>query len=168
MPAMVRLANALGLVIAVGLAGCGPKPGPQTVVDRGGDGSGSAVAVGADAGIAAADAGPPLPLDRDLPRLATRALAMYEAIAVAFREAGTDCSVATAKLVGIEAANADVIAANALVVRDGRSAELRLALKPQETRFGVAAAAVMGSPVLPACAHEPAFTAAFDGLAGSP
>ena len=42
--------------------------------------------------------GPPAPLDQDLPRLATRAVQMLQAIAAALDAAGEDCAVATGKL----------------------------------------------------------------------
>ena len=59
-----------------------------------------------------------------------------------------------------------MITANTTIVREGRESELRVALRPREPQFAAAAQAVMASPVMPACAKDPAFRAAFDGLSG--
>jgi len=69
-------------------------------------------------------------LDQDLPRLAQRATTLYQEVASAFATAGVDCAAATARLVALQQTYADVIAANAKILHDGRARELRAALEP--------------------------------------
>jgi len=115
----------------------------------------------------AVDAGPPpdaRPLDRDLPRLVERSLAMYHDIAAAFTASGDDCAAATAQLGQLAMRDRDVVAANAAVLHDGRAAQLRAALAPHSDAFDAAARAIMQSPTLSRCAQDPAFAKAFDEL----
>jgi hypothetical protein len=108
------------------------------------------------------------PFDQDLPRLATRSLAMYTALAGAFAKAGTDCAAATTALGALEKEYADAIAANAKVLRDGRAKELREALAPHQGDFDAQAKAIAGAPTLAACERDKPFADAFDRLAGPP
>src|SRR4051812_36080821 len=111
------------LVIAA-LIACSGHP-PATPLPPG---SGSAVVVIADAAIDA----PPPPLDRDPPRLAARAVDMMQAVATALADSGEDCAAATAKLDTIRADFADLLAANATMLADGRKAELKAAIAPRQ------------------------------------
>lgn len=146
------------LLVAVAVAACGhPPPAPAT-------GSGSAApATPVDAAIDA-----PLTLDQDLAALAVRALALYEAVAVAFSAAGTECPVATTKLDELATAYGDVVAANAKVMREHRAKELRAALLPHQARFDAAAKTIMESTTMRTCAPNKAFEQAFDRLMESP
>lgn len=145
------------LLAAVAALGCGhPPAGPSP------RGAGAPQAI--DAGPVAVDAPPPLA--EDLPRLAARAVELYEAIARGFAAAGEDCARATATLRELAARYADVIAANQQVIRDGRGTQLKLALRPYDARFDAAARAVVQGPTMAACARDPGFATAFDALAG--
>ena len=110
----------------------------------------------------------PVALDDDLPRLAQRAVAMYQEIAArALGDAG-DCAAATAKLEAIETSYADVIAANRRVLHGGRDKirQLHVALEPHQTDFDAAAHAIVQSPTMTTCSHDPAFAHAIDELVG--
>ena len=120
----------------------------------------------ADAGVVApADAAA---LDQDLPRLATRALKLYQDVAAAFAAAGEDCAVATQKLGELHGTYADVVAANAKVMHDGRGQELRAALAPHGAQFDAAAQAIVGAKTLPKCSQDAAFAHAYDALFEAP
>jgi len=120
----------------------------------------------ADAAVVApADAGP---LDRDLPRLATRALALYQDVAAAFAAVGEDCAAATEKLGELHGRYADVVAANAKVMHDGRAQELRAALAPHSAQLDAAAQAIVGAKTLPKCSQDAAFAHAYDALFEAP
>jgi hypothetical protein len=149
------MSRACAAVIALGLAaGCGnPGPGPASPPPP----------PPADAAIPDA-----LPLDRDYARLAERAVALYEDIAAAFRDADQDCPRATAALGGLAAEYGDVVAANAKVLHEGRARELKPALAGHEERFDAAARAIVQSPTMASCADDPAFTQAFDELVAPP
>jgi hypothetical protein len=149
----MSLATALGAVIAC--SGAAPPPAHQVPPP---------VAIVVDAGPPA-DAGP---LDRDLPRLIERSLAMYRDIAAAFAASGEDCEAATAKLGELTARDRDVVTANAKVLHDGRAAELRAALEAHGEAFDAAARAVMQSPTLARCARDRTFARAFDQLFEAP
>jgi len=107
-------------------------------------------------------------LDRDLPRLAQRALEMTEHVAAALTAAGEDCAAATQKLTELHAAYTDVVAANAKVMHDGRAREMRQALEPMSAQFDAAAKTIMGSKTLPRCSQDAAFARAFDLLFEAP
>jgi len=144
------------LWVALLLCGCGNhRPAQQT----------TRVAPPVDAPAAPVDAGP---LDQDLPRLARRALEMTQNVAAALAAAGDDCAVATQKLGELRDAYADVVAANAKVMHDGRAKEMRAALDPLHAQFDAAAQAIMGSKTLPKCSQDPAFAKAFDALFEAP
>lgn len=117
----------------------------------------------ADAAVATIDAGP---LDQDLPRLAERSLALYDDVIAAFTVAGEDCAAATSKLDAVAAKYADVLAANAKVLHDGRQAQLKIALRRFEERFQKAAQAVVQSKTIAACWETPAFARSLDQLVG--
>ena len=152
------------VVIALWLcAGCG-NPGPAKP-----PGGGPVLPQAADAGVGdGGDGGGAGPLDRDYGRLADRAVAMYEAVAEAFRAAGKDCPKATAKVGELAAAYRDVVSANARVLREGRARELKQALAKHGDRFDAAAKAIIESETMARCSEDPAFTKAFDDLVGAP
>ena len=119
--------------------------------------------------LAPVDAAPALPpLDQDLPRLASRALELYTAVAAVFAKVGEDCAAATAQLAQLETANADVIAANARVLHAGRAKELRAALAVHQDAFDAAAQGIVKSKTMAKCAPDRAFEQTFDRLVGSP
>ena len=120
--------------------------------------------------MAAVDAAPAPtgPLDRDLPRLAQRAVALYEAVVVAFRAAGTDCAAATTKLGTLRTEFGEVIVANAKVLHEGRARELKVALAKHGDKLDAAAKEIVGSQTMSKCTSDRAFTKAFDELVGAP
>jgi len=140
----------LAIVIALG---CGSHP-PATEATR--------PPPPVDAAVDAA------PLDHDLDRLAARSVEMFDALARVLGAAGDDCAGATVQLGQLEARYADVIAANARVLHDGRELQLKLALRHYDERFQAAAKRVMAAPVLVVCARDAGFTAAYERLAGPP
>jgi len=111
---------------------------------------------------------PPVALDQDLPRLAQRATALYQEVASAFASAGVDCAAATTRLVALQQTYADVIAANAKILHDGRARELRAALEPHAEALDAAAKAIVDSPTMSKCSQDRAFTNTFDELVGTP
>lgn len=116
----------------------------------------------------AADAAPGGPLDRDLPRLAERAVKLYQDIVAAFAEGGEDCAAVTAKLTALKASYADVTAANAKILHEGRARELRAALDPHAAELEPAAKAIVDSPTMKKCGSDRAFADTFDSLVGAP
>lgn len=148
------------LVLAIVVASaCGPKP-DATRPDPG---------AGRLAHAPPADAAPAPPaLDQDLPRLATRALELYSAVASAFVATGEDCAAATAKLGALATTYADVVTANAHVLHAGRARELRDALAVHQEAFDTAAQSIVKSKTMAACAPDHAFEQTFDRLVGSP
>jgi hypothetical protein len=153
----------LSIALLVAAAGC-PRPAPPP--PRPAEptaGSGSAVAQPPPV-----DAGPPGALDRDLPRLATRATKLYQDVAAAFGTAGEDCAAATARITALQTEYADVVAANAKVLHDGRARELRAALEPHAEALDAAAKAIVDSKTMRKCSPDRAFADAFDKLVGSP
>jgi hypothetical protein len=118
--------------------------------------------------IVVADAGPDAPLDRDLSRLAARATKLYQDVAAAFTEAGADCAAASSKLGALQTTYADVVAANAKVLHEGRARELRVALEPHSDALDAAAKAIVESKTMSKCSPDKSFTDAFDNLVGAP
>jgi hypothetical protein len=112
----------------------------------------------------------PLALEDDAPRLAARAVALYEGWRQAIETAGLDCAMAAAGLDEVALAHADVIAANREVVRAGgeRLARLRAALASHQARLDAAARAIFEAPALAACAQDPEFARAFEQFGGNP
>ncbi len=143
------------LVLALLVGACNHPPSPTPVTT----GSATADAAPGDADVA---------LDRDLPKLALRALALYKDVAQAFVAAGEDCPAAIAKLGALQSTYADVVAANAKVLREHRAKELRAALAPYQDDFDAAAQSIMGSKTLATCAPDKAFEQAFDRLVATP
>lgn len=155
---MVRMRRQCAILVVIALAACSkpaPAPAPPTRSDAG---------VGS---IAPADA-TPLPLDEDLPRLALRAVELYEEIVRLFGAAASDCAAATEKLRTARPAYAEVAAANAKVLHEGRAKALRAALEPHGARLDAAAKMIASGPTMAACAADRAFTDAFDALVGAP
>ena len=138
------------LALALLVAACSHTAEPAT------PGTGSAPpSQGSGSGVA---------LDRDLPKLAERALALYQGVAAAFAATGEDCAAATAKLEGLVKDYADVIAANAKVLHDHRAKEMRAALEPHQKDLDAAAHAIMDSKTLATCSPDKRFETAFDRL----
>lgn len=157
-----RLALLATVVAACGGRATAPTPGGPHAAP-------APVDAGAAVAVAAPDAPPPTrPLDQDLPRLAIRAVQLLRAVTAALDAAGGDCAAATAKLGDVQHAFADVIAANEVVARAGRKAELAAALVPQQAALDAAAAAVFHAHTLAACADHPEFAAALDRALGAP
>ena len=107
-------------------------------------------------------------LDRDYPQLATRATQLYREVASVFDVAGENCPAATEKLAALQKAYADVVAANAKVLRDGRARELRAALVAHEQELDASAQSIVKSKTMATCSQDRAFTTAFDDLVGAP
>ena len=166
----VLLAALIAFAGAGAAASCGHRdPGPAKPGGAGGAGSGSGSAAGQPTPPPAGSPAPAAPpLDRDYPRLAERAVSLYTEVAEAFRAAGGDCPAATAKLGALAAAYADVVTANAKVLREGRAKELRPALAKHADPFDAAAKSIVESPTMATCYADPAFTKAFDDLVGAP
>jgi hypothetical protein len=133
---------------------CGHPTSPPSA------GSGTRVA---DAGVVLIDGAP---LDQDLNRLAERAVVLYDDVLGAFSAAGEDCAVAAAKLEAIAKQHAEVIAANAKVLHDGRQVQLKLALRRFDERFQKAAQAIVQSKTIAACSQDPSFVRSLDQLVG--
>src|SRR5437899_1173192 len=140
-------------VVIAALIACSGHPPTQPVPP----GSGSAIVVIADAAIDA----PPPPLDRDPARLASRAVAMMQAVAAALTASGDDCAAGATKLDAIRDEFADLLAANAKMLADGRRAELKAAIAPRQDELDAAASTVFDSAAVRACVHDAAFTHAF-------
>lgn len=145
------------VALALAATACGssaPAPAPVTTL----------------ATHATPDAGPPVdaPLEDDLPRLADRAVQLYDAWQHALADANGDCAAATAKLNAVADANADVIAANLKVAAAGQEkvAALRAALEPHSAALDASAKAIVESPTLRACGSDAAFAHAFDRIGG--
>jgi hypothetical protein len=148
--------RALFLLVIVA---CGhPQPPPP---------NGGSNTVTTDDAQAAANDGP-VALDQDLPRLATRAVRLYEDVAAAFATAGEDCTAATTMLRTLTATHAEVVAANGKVMRDGRGMQLKIALRAHEDKLDAAAKAIVGGKTLPACSRDDAFAKAYEDLVSAP
>jgi hypothetical protein len=152
--------------IVLATLGCGTTSTPPTTPAPG---SGSAPPVDAAIPVVVVDAPPPpppLPLDRDLPRLAERAVALWEALVAAFRAAGADCAAATQSLAKLRTEYGDVTAANHQVHQQGRERELKAALAKHDAKLDAAAREIVGSRTMSQCADDRGFTQAFDDLVG--
>lgn len=113
-------------------------------------------------------AAPVVALDQDLPRLAQRATKLYQDVAEAFAAVSEDCAAATTRLRALQQTYADVVAANAKVLHDGRARQLRAALEPHAEALEAAAKAIVDSRTMAKCAPDRAFTDTFDELVGAP
>ena len=109
-------------------------------------------------------------LDDDLPKLAARAVAMYQAIASSLAEPRTDCAAIAKKLGAIETANRDAITATAKVVHAGHDKiqKLRAALEPHQAELDASGQAIAASAPMKACSNDPGFAVAIDHLLGEP
>jgi hypothetical protein len=120
-----------------------------------------------DAGVPAGDA---TALEDDLPRLAARAVLMFQAWQHALADAGEDCAKATANVDAVAAQYADVIAANKRVLKAGheRIKALKEALAPHDAEMDAAAEGIAHAKAMAACAGDPAFAKATDRIGGAP
>ena len=143
------------LLLVIACGGSRP-PTPPT----GGSGSAGPIAQAPDAGI------PDGPLDQNLDRLAERSVALYADIVRAFDATGENCAAATAKLGDITRSHADVIAANAKVLHEGREMSLKIALRRFDDQFQKAAKLIVQSKTVAACHLDEGFTKALDELVG--
>jgi hypothetical protein len=157
-------------LVLIALVGCGPKtantappPPPPDAAIAAGSGANDPVAITPDA-----PPSPPGALDRDLPRLAQKSLALYEGVVAAFRTAGANCAAATKQLGELRVTYADVGVANAKVLHEGRARELKTALAKYEDKLAAAAKEISASQTMAKCTSDRAFTKAFDDLVGSP
>jgi hypothetical protein len=114
------------------------------------------------------DAAIDAPLDEDLAALAVRAVKLYQDWQRAMEESAGDCAAAATRINAIADANADVIAANAKIQREGHDkiVQLRAALEPHTAELDAAAKAIVQSPTMSAWAHDPAFAHAIDRIGG--
>ena len=151
--------------VAVMLLGCGhaapaPRP-PSPPVAR--------PAPAPDAAPPAADASA-VALEADLPRLAARAVEMFQAWQRALEGAGDDCAKATAAMNQVAEQYADVIAANARVLAAGHDkiVALKQALAPHDAEMTAAAEAIVHAPAMAKCGSDQAFVQSIDRVGGSP
>lgn len=152
---MRALAAGLAALCVVGLTACPPAAAPVEPAEP-------------TQPIAPPDAAPPVALDQDLPRLAERATRLYQDVAEAFATVGVDCAGATTRLRALQQTYADVVAANAKVLHDGRARELRAALVPHAEALDAAAKSIVDSQTMAKCSPDRAFTDTFDELVGAP
>jgi hypothetical protein len=152
----MRWACAAWLAVGCGHAAPAPAPVPGTQ---------HAVVVDAPPADSA-----PARLEDDMPRLAERALALFQAWRAALDAAGEDCAAATAKLNQLAIDFADVIDANARVAHAGHEKikALRAELEKHEDDFMATAKAIAGSKTMAKCSGDRAFAAALDRVGGSP
>ncbi|MDB4956068.1 MAG: hypothetical protein JWO36_3637 [Myxococcales bacterium] len=138
-------------IIAIGCGHAAPSPPPPILKPVATD---AAVSIDAQ----------PIALDDDLPRLAARALELFQAWATALEESGEDCAAATAKIDAIADRYADVITANAKVMHAGRDKvkALRGEVAKHEEQFDAAAKQVVQSKAMAACHDDRAFAKAID------
>jgi hypothetical protein len=109
-------------------------------------------------------------LEDDPPRLAARAVELYQAWEHALMDAGEDCAKATANLEAVASKYADVIAANQRLIKEGHDKikAVKEALAPHDAEMNAAAEAIVHSKAMAACASNPAFARATDRIGGSP
>ena len=165
MRAMLLRRGGIARFALVGLALLAVGPGPGCSSPGPAKPGGPHAAHPPDAAAPATDAPP---LDRDYARLAERAIQLYQAVAEAFRVADEDCAAASAKLGELATSYADVVAANARVLHEGRAKELKQALGKYSDQFDGAAKSILQSPAMAKCYRDPAFTKAYDDLVGTP
>jgi hypothetical protein len=151
---------ACAAVLALGCGHAAPQaPAPGTTH-----------ATRATAGDAGVDAAAPIKLEDDLPRLAERAVRLFQAWQKALADAGEDCAAATTKLDALAVEYADVIEANAHVAHAGHDKvkALREELAKHDEEMDAAAQAIVKSPAMAKCAPDAAFAKAVDRIGGSP
>jgi hypothetical protein len=141
-------------IVAIGCGSAAPAQAPRTPPPA---------TAPVDAAVEARPA-----LADDLPRLALRARQLYLDWHTAFADGNTDCATATASMNALADKNADVIAANQQVMRDGHEKRkaLRAEVEKYEAEMAPVAKAIIESPIMSRCASEPAFMKAVDRLAG--
>lgn len=144
--------------LAMFAIGCGHPAAPATTTV-----APQPVAATPDAAPAA-----PLPLDEDLPRLADRAVKLYQDWQRAFTEAGTNCADAATRMSALADANADLIAANQRLIKAGHEKikAARTELEKRSADIDPAAQAIMTGPTMSACKSDAAFNTALERLAG--
>lgn len=113
---------------------------------------------------------PPPKLEDDLPRLATRALALFQAWQRALADAGEDCAAATKRLDQLALEYADVIEANVHVAHAGHDKikQLKDALAQYDEQMDAAAEAIAHSKAMAKCATDAPFAHAIDRIGGAP
>jgi hypothetical protein len=155
---MSRWARAALFAVGCGHAAPAPAPPPGT----------THAARSADAGFAAETTPPKL--EDDLPRLAERAVAMFQAWQRALADANEDCAAATGKLNQLAIEYADVIDANSRVVHAGHDKikQLRAELAKYDEQMDAAAEAIAHSKTMSNCAADPSFARAIDRIGGEP
>ncbi len=155
--AMSRWARAALFVV-----GCGHAP-PQAPAP------GTTHATRATPDAALADAAP-VKLEDDLPRLAERAVHLFQAWQKVLADANGDCAAATGKLNELAVEYADVIEANAHVMHAGHDKieALKVELAKHDDEMDAAAQAIAHSPTMSKCASDHAFAQAIDRIGGSP
>jgi hypothetical protein len=153
---MSRWARAALFAVGCGHAAPAPATPPGT----------THVARTADAGV---DTGPPK-LEDDLPRLAERAVALFQGWQRVLADSGEDCGAATTKMNQLAIDFADVIEANSHVVHSGHDKikQLRAELAKYDEQMDTAAEAIAHSKTMSKCASEPAFSRAVDRIGGEP
>jgi len=112
----------------------------------------------------------PLPLEHDMPKLNTRTLKLYEATASVLTAANATCATATTQFGVLKTANADYLAARAIVITEGRTPALQKAIDANEVHgqpLGTAAALILKAPLMRSCANDRAFTDAYEDLFGA-
>jgi hypothetical protein len=155
MSEMSRWACAALLVVGCGHAAPPPTPPP-----------GNTHVAAADAGVPDA----PKALEDDLPRLAERAVALFQAWVSVLDAAGEDCALATTKLNQLAVEYADVIEANRKIAHAGHDKikQLRAELAKHDEELDAAAKTIAGSKTMAKCAPNKAFSDAIDRVGGSP
>jgi hypothetical protein len=125
---------------------------------------------GAQVQAAPADAAAPAPpaLEDDLPRLAERAVKLYQDWEHAFTEVGTDCAAATTRMNSLAESNADLIAANQRLMHASHDKikAAREELEKHAADVDAAAKAIMQGPTMSACNKDAPFNKALERLAG--
>ncbi len=122
--------------------------------------------------VAPVDAGAPVEpaptglLDQNLDRLAERSVMLYGEIVKAFDAAGENCGTAASKLDQLTHTHAEVIAANAKVLHEGREMQLKIALRRFDDQFQKSAKAIVQSKTIAACFQDAGFAKALEGLVG--
>lgn len=149
--------------VAIFVLGCGHAAGPPP----------PAAPVGQTHVARAIDAGAPpdaAALEDDMPRLASRAVLLYQAWQKALVDAGEDCAKATASMNAVIERYADVIAANQRILEAGHDkvAALKQALEAHGPEMDAAAEAIVHSKAMAACTQDKAFAQAIDRIGGSP
>lgn len=112
----------------------------------------------------------PLGLADDLPALAVRAVAMYQAIANVVAEPTPDCAAIATKLGALESTNQDAVTATAKVLHAGhdRIQKLRAALEPHQAELDASARVIAAAPAMKTCSNDLGFADAIDHLLGEP